>query len=113
MLKACDTAPVDIMEDKVAKLYAMIIDRVPYKDGKLEASVSVSISRDKRRPGILVSASARNPQTGYNYAGRQHDDDTLHHPIKGTAFFLSEPLEEITDEIIAAIQKRFDKAVSS
>lgn len=106
-LKTLDTVPAQILEDESKQLYAEIISEVPYKTGKLERSVKVSVSKDKRRPGLNASASARSEQ-GYNYAGRQHEDTSLQHPIKGKAHFISDPFNRATQRIVQRMTDELD-----
>ena len=97
-LKTLDTVPTEILQEEARILYGEIIAETPYKDGKLERSVRVNVSRNKRAPGINASASARSPQ-GYNYAGIQHENENFHHPIKGKANFIKDPFERCTERI--------------
>jgi hypothetical protein len=103
-LKKLDTVPTEILQDEAQTLYAEVIAEVPYKTGKLERSVKVSVSKDKRRPGLNVSASARS-SSGYNYAGIQHENEEYEHPIKGKAHYISEPFERATKRIEERMRK--------
>jgi hypothetical protein len=103
-LKKLDTVPTEILQDEVQTLYAEVIAEVPYKTGKLERSVKVSVAKDKRRPGLNVSASARS-SNGYNYAGIQHENEEYEHPIKGKAHYISEPFERATKRIEERMRK--------
>lgn len=104
-LKALDTVPTDILEGEAPRLYGEILSEVPYKTGKLERSVRVSVSRDSRRPGLHASASAHSSQ-GYDYAGVQHENTKFYHPVKGKAHFISDPFERATHRIIRKIRRR-------
>lgn len=97
-LRKLDTVPTQILQEEAQKLKAEIIAETPYETGKLEASVKVTVSRDKRRPGLNASASARSP-SGYNYAGIQHEREDFTHPIKGKAHFISDPFQRATQRI--------------
>ncbi len=108
LLRKLDTVPTKVLNKHAQSLYGEIVARTPYKDGKLEKSVRVRVSKDKRRPGLLASASARAPGTGYNYAGIQHEDETFHHPIKGQAHFISEPFQETTAKIKAELIRELE-----
>lgn len=100
-LKSLDTIPTDILEEEKPRLYSEIIAATPYKTGKLERSVRVSVAKDKRRPGLNASASAI-AKNRYNYAGIQHERTDYHHPVKGQAHFISEPF----DACVARIRKK-------
>lgn len=97
-LRKLETVPTRILQEEAQQLKAEIIAETPYETGKLEASVKVTVSRDKRRPGLNASASARSPQ-GYNYAGIQHERADFTHPIKGKDHFISDPFQRATKRI--------------
>ena len=97
-LKSLDTVPKDILEEERPVLYSEIIAEVPYDTGKLERSVKVTVAKDKRRPGLNASASARS-ERGYNYAGIQHENESFQHPKKGKAHYISDPFERCTKRI--------------
>lgn len=96
-LKKLETIPTQILEEEAQTLKAEIIAEVPYDTGKLERSVRVSVAKDKRRPGLNASASARSP-SGYDYAGIQHENTGYHHD-KGKAHYISDPFERATKRI--------------
>lgn len=99
-IKTLDTVPIEILTQEAPRLKSEIIAEVPYSTGKLESSVKVSVAKDKRRPGLNVSASARSG--GYNYAGIQHENTSFHHPKPGAkAHYISDPFKRCTDRIIA------------
>lgn len=104
-LKELDTIPTDVLESEASVLYSEIIAETPYNTGKLERSVKVTVARDKRRPGLNASASARSSR-GYNYAGIQHENEDFVHPIKGKAHFISDPFERSTKRIKKAMRLR-------
>lgn len=104
-LRTLETVPVQEMEQSAITMKANMIAKTPYKDGRLERSVYARVSRDKRRPGIVAGASARDPKTGYNYAGIQHENEKFKHPIKGTDHFISDPFNEEAERLIDRIQK--------
>lgn len=97
-LRKVQTVPTKILQEEAQVLKAEIIAEVPYETGRLERSVRVIVSKSKSRPGLNASASARNPNTGYNYAGIQHENTYYHHD-KGKAHFISEPFERTTQRI--------------
>lgn len=104
-LKDVDTVPQEELQRSAQVIYSEAVARVPYKTGKLERSIYVRVSRDKRRGGIVAGASARSPQ-GYNYAGIQHENVSFKHPIKGEAFFISKPFEEETARLKVRLKGR-------
>ena len=104
-LKQLDRVPTDILQEEASRLYGEIIAETPYLTGKLERSVKVFVAKDKRRPGINASASARSAN-GYNYAGIQHEEESFNHPVKGKAHFISEPFEQATARIIRKMNRR-------
>ena len=98
-LKKLDSVPTQILQEEAPKLYAEIIAEVPYKTGTLERSVKVSVAKDKRRPGLNASASARSSR-GYNYAGIQHEREDFEHSKSGAKdHFISDPFERATERI--------------
>lgn len=88
-LKTLDTVPTQILEQEAGKILTQARQETPYKTGKLEQSVYVRVSRDRRRPGLVVGASAKSK--GFNYAGIQHENTEFQHPIKGKANYLKDP----------------------
>lgn len=106
-LKELDKVPMDILEEEQPRLYSEIIAEVPYSTGKLERSVRVSVARDKRRPGLNASASARSKR-GYNYAGIQHENTEFQHPVKGKAHYISDPFNRCIQRIQAKMRRRLN-----
>lgn len=105
-IKSIDTVPTQILNEEAPILRSEIIAEVPYKTGKLESSVRVSIARDKRRPGLNASASALS-KSGYNYAGIQHENDEFKHTKSGAkAHFISDPLNRCIDRIKEKMRSR-------
>ena len=105
-IKSLDTVPTQILNEEAPILLSEIIAEVPYKTGKLESSVRVSVVRDKRRPGLNASASALS-KSGYNYAGIQHENDEFRHTKPGAkAHFISDPLNRCIDRIQEKMRRR-------
>lgn len=104
-LKTLDTVPVQILKQEAKKIELQAKQETPYKTGKLERSVKVRVSKDKRRPGINISASARTE--GFNYAGIQHENTAFNHPIKGKAHYLKDPF----DRGVRRIKRRLKQEV--
>lgn len=103
--KEIEAVPLEEMQKSASIIYAEAISKTPYKTGKLERSVYVRVSKDKRRKGIVAGASARSKK-GENYAGIQHENTKFHHPIKGQAHFISEPFNKETRNLIRRIRRR-------
>ena len=103
-LKKLDTVPLEELEKSAQRIKADAIAKVPYREGKLEKSIYVRVSRDKRRPGIVAGASARS-SGGYNYAGIQHENENYHH-TKGQAHFISEPFNAEVKRLKQRIRRR-------
>lgn len=103
-LKKMHIVPSQILADEAVVLKAEIIAEVPYDTGRLERSVRVSVAKDKKRPGLNASASARNPNTGYNYAGIQHENSDYKH-TKGKDHFISDPFERTTERIVQRMRE--------
>ncbi len=103
-LKKLETIPTQILQEEAQTLKAEIIAETPYDTGKLERSVRVTVAKDKRRPGINASASARST-TGYNYAGIQHESHDFKHPVKGKDHFISDPFYRAVNRIEKRIRK--------
>ena len=105
-IKSLDTVPTQILNEEAPILRSEIIAEVPYKTGKLESSVRVSVARDKRRPGLNANASALS-KSGYNYAGIQHENDEFRHTKPGAkAHFISDPLNRCSDRIQEKMRSR-------
>lgn len=104
-LRKLDTIPTEILTEESKTLYSEIIAEVPYKTGALERSVKVAVAKDKKRPGLNASASARSKQ-GYNYAGIQHEE-SFHHSKQGAKdHFISDPFERATERIKEKMRER-------
>lgn len=107
-LRTLDTVPTRILQEEAPVLYAEAIAEVPYKTGTLERSIRVRVSKDKKRPGLNISASARSPQ-GYNYAGIQHEREDFAHSKPGAKdHFLSDPFERAIERIKDKLREDID-----
>ena len=104
-LKSLDTVPAEELERSAQTIKAEAIAQVPYSTGKLERSVYVIVSRDKRRPGLRAGASARSSK-GYNYAGIQHENTKFKHPVKGKDHFISDPFKKEIPNLKRRIRRR-------
>lgn len=106
LLRKLDTVPTKILEEEAQTLKAEIIAETPYETGKLEASVRVRVAKDKKRPGLNASASARSK--GYNYAGIQHERTDFKHPVKGKAHYISDPFNRAIKRIDKRLREELD-----
>lgn len=104
-LRKLDTIPVEEVAKSAQTIKANAIAQTPYKTGKLEKAVYARVSRDKKRPGIVAGASARDAD-GYNYAGIQHEEESYKHPVKGKAHFISDPFNEEVGKLKKRLKRR-------
>lgn len=104
--KLLDTVPQEELQRSAEVIKQEAIARAPYKTGKLERSIYVRVSRDKRRGGGLVAGASARSSRGYNYAGIQHENESFNHPIKGQAHFISEPFREETERLKKRLKGR-------
>ena len=104
-LRKLDEVPKDILQEEAQTLYSEIIAEVPYDTGALERSVKVTVARDKKRPGLNASASARSKQ-GYNYAGIQHEKVFEHSKSGAKDHYISDPFNRATERIAEKMRKR-------
>lgn len=104
-LRKLDEVPKDILQEEAQTLYSEIIAEVPYDTGALEKSVKVSVSRDKKRPGLNASASARSKK-GYNYAGIQHEEVFEHSKSGAKDHYISDPFKRAIERITEKMRKR-------
>ena len=97
--------PLEELQKSASIIKAEAIAKTPYKTGKLERSVYVRVSKDKRRGGLVAGASARS-KGGYNYAGIQHENTSFNHPVKGEAHYISEPFNKEIRNLQRRIRRR-------
>jgi hypothetical protein len=109
-LKSVQDIPLEILEREAIRIKVEAVELTPYKTGRLENSVRTRVAKDKRRPGIIVQASARDPKSGYNYAGIQHENVNFNHPIKGRDHFLTIPMQAAYTRIVRNISRRLKDA---
>lgn len=103
-LKTVEYKSNNILQEEAAITAAHAKELTPFKTGKLEGSVYVRVSRDKRRPGFRLGARAHNPKDGFDYAWVQHENISYRHPIKGQAKYIEIPFRMAVERI----KKRFD-----
>ena len=100
MLKEKHTLALDALEEVADYIYQEAFARVPVKTGELQDSIQVDVSRSPRYPGIIATAEAHNPNTGYDYAFIQEVNESYHHDI-GQAHYLEEPFREAVQAFFA------------
>ena len=101
ILRASTAGFQEIVEDEATRLLEDAVAMTPYQEGTLESSVYVKVSKDKRRPGFLIGASAlaEGNRYNYNYAAIQHEREDFEHQVKGEAHYLLIPFEDATRRI--------------
>lgn len=104
-LKRVETVPLLELQKSKRNIYTKAVALTPYETGKLERSVYVMVSGDKRRPGLRAGASAISKR-GYNYAGIQHENEDFEHPIKGTDHYISGPFNEEVEDLARRIERK-------
>lgn len=82
------------LEDAADYIYIKSTEIVPLETGELQDSIQVDVSYSPRYPGIIVTATALNPKTGYDYAYIQEVEETYHHAPGRQAHYLEEPFRE-------------------
>lgn len=103
MLKKAQTVPNHVLQQEATRIYSEAIAETPYRTGALEHSVYVRVSKDKRRPGIVLGASIRKGR--YDYAAIQHESPQFKHPIKGKAWYLRDPFERAINRIYVKLKE--------
>lgn len=108
-LKTLESVPTQILLEEAPKIEETAKNRTPVATTKLQNSVRVTVSRDKRRPGLYAQASAHN--RGYDYAYIQHENDAYDHPNGGEAHFVESAFTEGVERIIRRLSEevRYDK----
>lgn len=104
-LKQLDTVPQEELQKSAQVIYREAVARAPYKTGRLERSIYVRVSKDRRQSGLIAGASVKSPG-GYDYAGIQHENTSFNHPVKGEAHFISGPFEEETRKLVRRLKGR-------
>lgn len=104
-LKQLESVPVDELEKTAQAIKAKAVAQAPYQTGKLEKSIYVVVSKDKKRPGLRAGASAKS-SSGYDYAGIQHENTDFNHPIKGKAYFIRDPFQQEVNNMKRRIRRR-------
>lgn len=97
-LKEHHTRTNDALEEAADYIYSESIARVPVLTGELQDSIQVDVSMSPRYPGIIATATAKNPKTGYDYALIQEVNEEYEHPNGGQAHYLEEPFREAVEQ---------------
>lgn len=97
LLEAVEGNLENITYQNGRRLYMMIQQRVPYRSGRLAASVRVDRIRGVggRVTGFRAYAFAVNPDTGEEYAVEQHENTSYHHAPGRTHHYISIPFEQV------------------
>lgn len=101
MLRAQRTLALQELEIAADQVYVGAFELVPispagYKKtpGTLQDSIQVDVSRSPRYPGLIVTASAINQRTGYDYARIQEENEEYKHQEGRQAHYLEDPFRE-------------------
>lgn len=92
----------NVLLEEAARIKEQAILEVPVESGDLRDSISVTVSGSKLRKTLTASASS--VHRGYDYAGVQHDDETLNHPNGGKAKYIEDPFNAGVSRIIARLE---------
>lgn len=108
-LKTLESVPTHILLEEAPRIEQTAKNRTPVDTGKLRDSVRVTVSRDKRSPGLYAQASAHN--RGYDYAYIQHENEAYNHPNGGEAHFVESAFTEGVERIIRRLSEEvsYDK----
>ena len=107
-LNTLETVPNEELDKTAAAIKAKAIAQAPYKTGQLERSIYVKATHTKGHQGIRAGASAKS-ETGYDYAGIQHENTTFNHPVKGKAHYISDPFKQEVYNMKRRIRRRLKK----
>lgn len=102
MLKEHRTLALHELQNTAEDMYVESIAKVPVETGRLMDSIEITVSKSPRYPGIVATATARNPRTDYDYAFLQEVNTDYRHPNGGQAHFLEEPFRK-------EVQKFFER----
>ena len=86
-------AVIEAAEDNMIDLADKAFDLAPKDTGRLESSANPEVEVKGNRVNGKVTFSAKNPETGYDYALIQHEVP-FNHPKKGEWKYLEKPLKE-------------------
>lgn len=86
------------LEVAADELYTESRDIVPVDTGRLRDSIIVDVSRSPRYPGIIATAEAHNPRTGYDYALIQEVNEAYRHDPGQQAHYLEQPFRKVVEK---------------
>ena len=85
------------LEQAADYIYTEAFAKVPLRTGELQDSIFVDISLSPRYPGIIATATALNPKTGYDYAFIQEVNEQYNHDEGRQAHYLEQPFREAVE----------------
>jgi hypothetical protein len=94
MKKEVRQKTIEAFEDVVLDLADKALNLAPKDTGRLRKSADPEVKVKHNKVTATVTFSAKNPDTGYDYAMIQHEDMSFKHPNGGQAKFLEQPLKE-------------------
>lgn len=97
-LKEQRTLALKQLEVAADELYTESRDIVPVETGRLRDSIIVDVSRSPRYPGIIATAEAHNPRTGYDYALIQEVNESYRHNPGQQAHYLEQPFRRVVEK---------------
>ena len=100
---------INTLEDIALDLADKALNLAPVDTGRLRKSADpeVIISNNKARANVTFSA--KDPETGYDYALIQHEDLTFKHPNGGQAKYLEQPLKRNAGRYKQELEKAVKK----
>ena len=108
-LRALDKVPIEELRRTAPRIYDEAIAQTPYETGALEESVFVRVSKYAGEYTLKAGASATSPR-GYDYAGIQHENTAFNHPIKGKAYYISDPFNHQVALMKRRIRRRLKRS---
>ena len=94
MKKEVKQKTIEAFEDVVLDLGIKASERAPVDTERLRKSVDPDVIIRGGKIRATVTFSAKNPDTGYDYALIQHEDMSFKHPNGGEAKYLERPMNE-------------------
>lgn len=90
-----------IMVEEVWRAQEQVNMQVPVDTGRLRAGSAITLDTSEgiRKPKIVGSAEAYDPDTGIDYAPIQHDTIGFRHPNGGKPFFIRDPFNEMVNRL--------------
>ena len=103
MLKENHKLQIRLLERASDYIYSEAVDLVPIRTGRLQDSIEVTVSKSPRYPGIIATATAINPKTGFDYAYEQETNESYRHRNGGQAHFLEQPFRKYVKKIYSSM----------